>query len=90
MKRAAKLALIITVLVGLLAFLLPLIPSSYPTSQYHLVCPSPSSMCVALQEPNVYGSITYDAFGYGGVVMPSHSYLLITTQTQPPVRYETE
>jgi hypothetical protein len=58
-------------------------------SHYHLICPSPSSMCEAHQEPNVYGSITYSAFGYGGMVMPDHAYLLITNQTQPAIHYET-
>jgi hypothetical protein len=88
-SHLAVAVVVIAVAVGLFAFLVPVVPSVYPISQVHQVCPSPISMCVALQPPNVYGSVTYHLFGYGGVVMSDHAYLLITTKTQPPIRYET-
>ena len=89
LRRSTGIAVvIIAISVSLVVVLVPVVPSVYPMSQVHQVCPSPSSMCYAVQLPKVYGSIAYHLSGYGGVMMPDHAYLVIITMTQPPVRYE--
>jgi len=82
MKRWAGFSIVVIV-VGLFAFLVPVVPSSpFPLSQFcSYICHSVGcgSFCGStMGAPNVYGSIIYRLFGYGGVVMPNHAYLVIT------------
>ena len=86
-RRTGIAIVIIAIVVGLAVVLVPVVPSVYPISQVHQVCPSPSSMCYAVQLPKVYGSIAYHLFGYGGVAMPGHAYLVILTKIQPPIGF---
>jgi hypothetical protein len=56
--------------VVLFAFFAPLVPSEFPASQLH------GLTFGGLRD--VTGSIAYFFFGYGGVVMPNHSYVVVT------------
>ncbi len=74
--------IIIAVVVGLFALFVPVIPNSeFPAS---LFC---SYLCHSINcnscgssggPPNVFGSLIYNFSGYGGVVLPNHTYQIVT------------
>ena len=77
MRRRTGVAIAVGVV--LFAFFMPLFPSPYPASQLH-----GGYLGAAL--PNVTGSVVYVFCGYGGVVMPSHSYVVITQSDRAQCR----
>ena len=79
MRRGIKIG--IAVAVALFAFFVPLIPSEFPANLFcSYLCHSVNcNFCGTTGPlPNVYGSIIYNFFGYGGVVLPNHSYAVVT------------
>ncbi len=79
LKRRRRTGVAIVAVAILLAIFVPLFPSPYPASQLHGIDFGPPL-------PNVTGSLVYVFCGYGGVVMPDHSYVVITQSDRAQCR----